>query len=569
MDILKFVGIFLVLFLYLFMKGIMDNKREKEHLKEFLKANYGKKNERKWKTEEIERISRYATKRENKYTIDSLTWNDLDMDEIFKRMAYTHSSIGDDYLYFMLKNPKMELEELLKLEKKISYFQQNEAERVKIQVLFQELGRTTRYSLSDYLEYLQEIVAGKNGKHYTANLLLLTALLFMIYNTGWGLVLFFLLIFYQIASYFKEKAVLDLYLKSFRYILQLLQKGKELSILLPTEWSLEKAELEKIEKDFRNFQKHSYLVMSSGRMSGNGFEVILDYLRMCLHLDIIKFNQMLCEIQKHIHKIWRLYEIAGEVDACIAIGEYRAFLQSYCIPTFSCSDGNIFLCDSKFQTKRKIQMQQGYHPLVEQAVPNSVTLNKNMLLTGSNASGKSTFLKTMGVNVLLAQTIHTCLAEEFVMPMCRLYTSMSVKDSITGKESYYMAEIRAIKRILDVAKETEIVICMVDEVLRGTNTVERIAASTQILKGMSDRNIICLAATHDMELTEILEKTYENYHFEESIVHGDVQFSYQLKKGKANTRNAITLLEKMGYEQDFVEKARNMAEHFIKQGKWL
>ena len=72
-----------------------------------------------------------------------------------------------------------------------------------------------------------------------------------------------------------------------------------------------------------------------------------------------------------------------------------------------------------------------------------------------------------------------------------------------------------------------------------------------------------------MELTETLEKEYENYHFEESIVHGDVQFSYQLKKGKANTCNALALLENMGYEQDFVEKAKKMAEHFIKQGNWL
>ena len=110
---------------------------------------------------------------------------------------------------------------------------------------------------------------------------------------------------------------------------------------------------------------------------------------------------------------------------------------------------------------------------------------------------------------------------------------------------------------------------MVDEVLRGTNTIERIAASTQILKTMSGGNIMCLAATHDVELTKTLEKEYDNYHFEESLVKGDVLFSYKLKQGRAQSSNAIDLLANLGYDDKLIDNARKMVTYFEEKGEWV
>ena len=132
-----------------------------------------------------------------------------------------------------------------------------------------------------------------------------------------------------------------------------------------------------------------------------------------------------------------------------------------------------------------------------------------------------------------------------------------------------MAEIKAIKRILDAAKKEEMIVCMVDEVLRGTNTVERIAASTQILKRMAEADMMCLAATHDVELTRTLEKEYDNYHFEESLEKGDVLFSYKLKKGRARSSNAIDLLANLGYDNTVIEEARKMVTYFEEKGEWI
>ena len=195
--------------------------------------------------------------------------------------------------------------------------------------------------------------------------------------------------------------------------------------------------------------------------------------------------------------------------------------------------------------------------------------DRGVLLTGSNASGKSTFLKTVAINAILAQTIHTCLADSYSGGLYRIMSSMALKDDLAGGDSYYIVEIKSLKRILNhSADEANPVLCFVDEVLRGTNTVERIAASTQILKSLAGRKVLCFAATHDIELTHLLENYYNNYHFEEEIKEDDIVFNYQLRKGRATTRNAIKLLGVMGYEESIIKEAEAQAEHFLKTGLW-
>ena len=128
-----------------------------------------------------------------------------------------------------------------------------------------------------------------------------------------------------------------------------------------------------------------------------------------------------------------------------------------------------------------------------------------------------------------------------------------------------------LKGIMDAALDASAspLLCFVDEVLRGTNTVERIAASTQILHQLSiRRGVYCFAATHDIELTHLLDGDYDNYHFEEDVKDHDVLFSYHLMSGRAQSRNAIKLLEVIGFTQDITQKSQEMAECFIKTGKW-
>ena len=300
-----------------------------------------------------------------------------------------------------------------------------------------------------------------------------------------------------------------------------------------------------------------------GSVSSNPLEILFDYVRMIFYLDLIKFNQMLHMVQKHLSEIDRMATVIGELETAIVIGEYRTGLKGeYCVPELLSGNG-----DDTF-----LKLEQLYHPLLNEPVKNDIEVKKGVLLTGSNASGKSTFLRAVALNAILAQTIHTCMARAYRGGMFYIYSSMSLQDDLVSGDSYYMVEVKSIRRILkevqEAGKDGKQVLCFVDEVLRGTNTVERIAASTQILKALADRNAICFAATHDLELTKLLDGIYDNYHFEEEIADEDIFFPYRLQKGPAVSRNAIALLKVLGYDEALVKDAEAMAEDFLNTGRW-
>ena len=96
-------------------------------------------------------------------------------------------------------------------------------------------------------------------------------------------------------------------------------------------------------------------------------------------------------------------------------------------------------------------MEEGFHPCINNPVANSFSQNRGMIITGSNASGKSTFLKTTAINAILAQTINTCAAKSYCGSYFRIFSSMALRDNLDGGESYYIVEIKALKRIMDAA----------------------------------------------------------------------------------------------------------------------
>jgi DNA mismatch repair ATPase MutS len=187
------------------------------------------------------------------------------------------------------------------------------------------------------------------------------------------------------------------------------------------------------------------------------------------------------------------------------------------------------------------------------------------LISGSNASGKSTFIKAAAVSAILAQTVNTCLAQRFAMRRALVMTSMAVRDNVTAGESYFVTEIKSLKRILD---KNIFFICFIDEILKGTNTAERIAASAATLKFFESLDCLCVAATHDIELTRMLKDGYDNYHFEETVTNEGITFDYKIKTGPTQTRNAIKLLEVLGFDEGITADAHRLAQVYDASGKW-
>ena len=167
-------------------------------------------------------------------------------------------------------------------------------------------------------------------------------------------------------------------------------------------------------------------------------------------------------------------------------------------------------------------------------------------------------MKAAAINMLLAQTINTCTAKSFKASHMYVMTCLSLRDDVLSGESYYFREARYLKRMIDVIDSRNNVLCVVDEILKGTNTHERIAASKAILDYIAKDNCIALIATHDMELTET--DLYNKFYFDSTVLNDDIVFDYKIHEGIGGKSNAIALLEILGYPKTIVERARRGAE---------
>jgi DNA mismatch repair ATPase MutS len=171
-------------------------------------------------------------------------------------------------------------------------------------------------------------------------------------------------------------------------------------------------------------------------------------------------------------------------------------------------------------------------------------------------SGKSTLLRAVGINALLSQTIYTSLSRMYRGNFYKLMTSIGRSDNVISGDSYYLVEAKALKRILETLDEETPILCIVDEIFRGTNSLERIAASAEVLRYLAGVNCLLVAATHDLELTELLDEELHNFHFKETVDEKGLNFDYQLRIGPSTTRNAINLLDYLGYPEEILQGAR-------------
>ncbi|MBQ2116654.1 MAG: hypothetical protein II193_08740 [Lachnospiraceae bacterium] len=566
MEVIILLVILYLAFLYIVIRGAMENKKQRQKYRQYLKDLFGKFSDRKMYTEDVENLSR-TTINEEEFLVDDITWNDLSMDRIFEQMNFTQSSSGEEYLYKMLRKPVLNNKnDLDKMNRHIEYLMKNEEERIEIMTKLHSLNRSGKYTLKDYMDYLETLGNRNNLKHYVANILIIASFALIFINTSLGVVLLIGTVCYNMATYFGEKGKVAPYVSTFAYIMRLVNQTDEI-LKLQYSCKSNKEEdsgindylnsLKEKRASLKGLETNSKMVLKIGVSNGSMEELLFDYIKMITHIDLIKFNSMFKQVKERSNEIFDLSEKIGYIDAVISIGYYRAALPYYCTPQLS--EGN----DIAFE------IEDGYHPLITSPVPNSFSQSKGMLITGSNASGKSTFLKMVAINSILAQTIYTCAAKKYSANYYRTYSSMALRDDLSNGESYYIVEIKALKRILDAVPNSDTpLLCFVDEVLRGTNTVERIAASAQILKCLAQKNVQCFAATHDIELTHLLEGIYNNYHFEEDVKNGDIIFSYHLMDGRAHTRNAIKLLEIIGFSKDIISSADNMAADFLNSGEW-
>ena len=194
------------------------------------------------------------------------------------------------------------------------------------------------------------------------------------------------------------------------------------------------------------------------------------------------------------------------------------------------------------------------HPLIPQneCIANDFTLGQNksvLIITGANMAGKSTFLRTIGVNLVLALSGAPLCARTFRCPVIDMRSGMRTADSLKDHQSYFYAELNRLKVIMDDLRSDRPLLILLDEILKGTNSADKQAGSIALVKQLLPHPCLALIATHDLAMGELAKEFPEriqNYCFEATIENDQLSFDYKLKPGLATKMNATFLMRKMG-----------------------
>ena len=245
--------------------------------------------------------------------------------------------------------------------------------------------------------------------------------------------------------------------------------------------------------------------------------------------------------ERYGHHLMQWLETVGELDALCSLGTFAYNHPDYSYPSIS---------DKPFQF---IATAMG-HPLMpaEQCVKNDALIPSRpffLIITGANMAGKSTYLRTIGVNYLLACIGCPVCCKQLTLYPAQLITSLRTSDSLTDNESYFFAELKRLKRIIDLLNEGHELFIILDEILKGTNSADKQKGSLDLIRQFMHLQTNGIIATHDLLLGTLAEQfpdKIRNYCFEADIKENELSFSYKLREGVAQNMNACFLMKKMG-----------------------
>ncbi|MDF2879887.1 MAG: mismatch repair protein MutS-like protein [Clostridiaceae bacterium] len=499
--------------------------------------NWGKQVKRKRNFKAIKEY--FKTSNTSSSFLDDLTWSDLNMDKVFTEVDRTLSTPGEHVLYSLLRTPFTNEDTLNDRKNKINFFSENKEIRGKMQILLSGIGKTTSDVTSVLYEKLEESPFFKTLCSVLA-LSFIASLIYVLLFRNYSGLMFALFtgcanmyIHYKLDSTLKSKVA------TVKYLGYVVNAATRLSNINNPELNNYIDKLKSLSKSCGKIGKRAANV---GRIEG--LDVLGDYINIMLLLQERNYFSLVNEIETHKSELLELYNLIGELDCFISIASYRVGLSKFVEPAFT--------HNGKFLKAENI-----VHPLIQNPVANSICIeNEGIIITGSNMSGKSTFLRTLAINAVLAQTIVTCLADSYTSSFFNIVTSINPEDNVLEGKSYYFSEAEAILRIIKSSEEEIPCLAIIDEIFSGTNPVERISASAEILDYLVNHNSLPIIATHDLQLTHMVNN-YQCYYFRENVDENGLTFDYSIKRGISPTRNAIRLLKYLGYPEEIVSKTED------------
>lgn len=471
-------------------------------------------------------------------TVDDRTWTDLDFDELFQEADITWTNIGRQSLYCRFRFLRS-TEELSENNVIINQVFTDPSVRESISYHLHNFGSSSVNDATNLLFNKFEYVDISKKLPLIWFLICIFSLHFSLVYGGF----FWLLFVCIVAVNFVLSQRFERQLNNLSHGYYELHKITSTAFNILNDKSLSDVELVRKSSDFKGrLRKIKWISWLTG-FSQSSENLILGnamyLINLASSLEYVLHPFLSASLAKRIDLLRDCYNLIGALDSAISIAKYRSQFSITSIPQFSLKNG--------------IVLSDLYHPLLNDSVPNSVSLvNLSLLVTGSNMAGKTTLIKAVGVNCILAQTLYFCCASCCRLSPLNVYSSIKTNDSISKGKSYYFSEIERILYFLsnDMSFPS---LMLIDEIFRGTNTLERIAGAAAVLQELSLSHNL-LVTSHDIELEDFLTERFEFFHFSET---GSIEnpFDYILRQGVCNTRNALKLMERIGFPSNVVNKS--------------
>ena len=542
-----FVLLLLTIIAMLSARSFKKKQKEKE---EKLCAQWGK-----VKTElfDFEKIALYADldKEIHFHQLSAQTKSDIDFNDIFCLVDRTVSRVGQQFLYATLSNPTNDEAALHKLHEQAVFFSSNVEVRMETQLQLLKLNNDDAYFIPTLLED-HSFVKPVWYKFVLPSLLLIPLMVAL--SPLYHKILLWIMVplAVNVFLHYRNKVFTKRFYKLFQQLDILINVCKKLNAkALPFDNDLVEKSAEQLKRIQLKSKLLSFDVSTIKDELTQIFLYVYELFKAVFLIEFFTFYSLLKDIDKNKAAILHLFKYAGQIDAAISVASLRA--------------GNLTTCQPEFLPPcKRFSSTNIYHPLITDCVTNDIVVDiKSVLITGSNMSGKTTFLRTLALNSVLAQTIFTCFADTFNTPFVKLHSSVRIDDNLLDGKSYYYEEVTIMAGLIKQVEQDWQNIFMLDEVFKGTNTIERIASSKAILSYLNKNNNLVFVTSHDVELCTLLEEEYELYHFAETIEGDGLHFDHLIKAGSLKTTNAIKILALSNYPIEIIEEAKSISESLL------
>ncbi|MEH0155191.1 hypothetical protein V6R21_13680 [Limibacter armeniacum] len=521
---------------------IYKRKKDREKIKNQLNKQFGQpKEEAYFNFELIERYFDKVSKNVASFQVlNNRTIQDIDWHAIFEFVDRTYSKIGQQYLYAKLRIIEDE-KSLKKFDTLVTQLQEDPAARERIAF---SLNRGSNLAAYHIEELISDRHVPKPKWYPLVFVSLMVSVSVFILSFKFPALIICLLPVLVINFFFHywNKKNIDYYKLATIEFLKSIRIAEELSKVEVVSQHFSNLDFLKRAKALK--QKIQFITFEetvSHDITGVIYSFI-ELIKVLLNVEIIQTFNFIKALENEGSIVHDTFRFIGEVDAAISVASLRTGSEKYCKPTFVKS--------------KEINIQSIYHPSISGCVENDLLLNqKSLLLTGSNMSGKTTFIRSVIINSILAQTIYTCFAESYTAPFMKIFSSIRIMDDLLDGKSYYQEEVDTIRGFISETQHDVPCLFAMDELFKGTNTAERISGGKAVLSYLNKGNNIVLVATHDIELTQLLNEEYELFHFGELIEDNQLFFDHKLKKGPVRTRNAIRILEINNYPASVIADA--------------